>query len=29
VENHIASLLTKTGQPDRFGLGELGTASRR
>jgi DNA-binding NarL/FixJ family response regulator len=29
VENHIANLLTKTGQPDRIALGELATASRQ
>ncbi|MGH3156656.1 MAG: response regulator transcription factor, partial [Streptosporangiaceae bacterium] len=29
VENHIASLLTKTGQPDRIALGELAMATRR
>jgi DNA-binding CsgD family transcriptional regulator len=29
VENHIASLLAKTGQPDRLALGQLAVASQR
>jgi DNA-binding CsgD family transcriptional regulator len=29
VENHIASLLAKTGQPDRLALGKLAVASQR
>jgi tetratricopeptide (TPR) repeat protein len=29
VENHIANLITKTGQPDRIALGELGTMTQR
>lgn len=28
VEKHVASLIVKTGQPDRIALGEFGSAAR-